>query len=291
MKKIFTMMAAVLFAAGSFAASYGIMVNGTDYHAGELNPTPGDPSFTEYMVLGLHVANGATLQLWDQENNAGWAVDLDGASTSNIVKDGDHYVCNADGNYDFYIKLKYGEDQLYIGEVEDGGNQGGGQGGNDSGSNAEAYWYWKGYVDGVDLNNELEGGIFYCGESHIEVSEAGYIFVVYQKKGVAGVQYMTDGWLGTDITHATMTNCGTCNNGNRLYIPAGNHTLYLYDNGDGTVEVSRETLSGKKLMACDDDSQDIEQSIVSNKARKVMIDGQLRIVRGGKTFDATGRQL
>jgi len=268
------------------AQSYGIMINGSDFHAGELNPNPGDPSFTEYMILGVQVAEGATLQLWDQDNKAGWAVDLDGASTTKIVKDGDHYVCNAAGCYDFYIKLKFNADQLYIGETECDGGQGG-QGGQ-GGTTGDAYWYWKGFVDNVELNNEMEGGVFDGGLSEITVNEAGYIFVVYQVHGVPGVQYMTDGWLGTELTHATMSNCGTCTNGNKLYIPAGTYTLYLYDNGDGTVELSREPLAGKTLVG---GAQAIENTEVAEKAHKVIIDGQLRIVRGEKIFDTIGRQL
>ena len=38
-------------------------------------------------------------------------------------------------------------------------------------------------------------------------------------------------------------------------------------------------------------SQAIENTPVTEKARKVFIDGQLRIIRGDKMFDATGRQL
>jgi hypothetical protein len=75
----------------------------------------------------------------------------------------------------------------------------------------------------------------------------------------------------------------------KLYIPAGTYTLYLYDNGDGSVELSREQLAGKKLM--DTGGQGIENTQVTEKAHKVFIDGQLRIVRGDKVFDATGRQL
>ena len=37
--------------------------------------------------------------------------------------------------------------------------------------------------------------------------------------------------------------------------------------------------------------QGIEKTEVTEKAHKVIIDGQLRIVRGDKIFDATGRQL
>ena len=282
MKKIFMLIAAILFAAGTFAANYGIMVNGTDFHAGEQNPNPLDPSFAEYMVLGLQVSSGATLQLWDKDNNAGWAVALDGASTSKIVLDGDHYNCTADGCYDFYIKLKFQADQLYIGEADCGGGQGG-QGGQGGGTEADAYWYWKGYVDGQDINNEIDGGIFDCGISEITVNDKGYIFVVYQVHGVPGVQYMSAAY--SEETHVTMTTSG----GEKLMIPAGTHTLYLYDNGDGTVELSREQLSGKKLVNCD--GQGVEHTVVSDKAHKMIIDGQLRIIRGDKIFDATGRQL
>ena len=38
-------------------------------------------------------------------------------------------------------------------------------------------------------------------------------------------------------------------------------------------------------------NQAIENTTVTEKAHKVIIDGQLRIVRGDKIFDATGRQL
>ena len=38
-------------------------------------------------------------------------------------------------------------------------------------------------------------------------------------------------------------------------------------------------------------NQAIENTPVTEKARKVFIDGQLRIIRGDKMFDATGRQL
>ena len=38
-------------------------------------------------------------------------------------------------------------------------------------------------------------------------------------------------------------------------------------------------------------TQDIEHTGVKAKAHKVIIDGQLRIVRGDKVFDATGREL
>lgn len=154
---------------------------------------------------------------------------------------------------------------------------------------ADAYWYWKGYVDNTPIENENDGGKFDEGISSIDVSEAGYIFVIYQAKDVAGVQYMTDGWQDFNPQHVTLTNCGVCNNGNSMHIGPGSHTLYLYDNEDGTVELSIVEIPGKKLMG--KGVEGIEDTVVKSKAHKMIIDGQLRIVRGNKVFDATGRQL
>lgn len=154
---------------------------------------------------------------------------------------------------------------------------------------SDAYWYWKGQVDGGAIENEAGGfNIFNGGMSSISVGDAAYVFVIYQEHGVQGVQYMTDGWLGFEVTHATLNACGDCPNGNKLYLPAGDHTLYLYDNGNGTVELSREELPGKTLVG---GGQGIEDNFVKEKAHKTIIDGQLRIVRGDKVFDATGRQI
>ncbi|MBR2168671.1 MAG: hypothetical protein IJ920_10265, partial [Paludibacteraceae bacterium] len=222
-------------------ASYGIMINGTEYHEGTLNASPLDPSFQEYSVTGVSVANGATLQLWDKNNNAGWAVDLDPASVAGITRDGDHYNCTAEGCYDFYIKLKMNADQLYIGACTGGGDTPGGGGGTEQ---PDAYWYYKGYIDGGDLENEAGGfNIFNCGTAHLDVASDAYLFVMFQKKGVQGVQYMTTAYVDGP-THATMVTTG----GEKMHVRAGSYTLYLYDNGDGSVELSTEQLSGKTLV-------------------------------------------
>jgi hypothetical protein len=286
MKKLFTLCAAILFAAGTFAQSYGILVNGTTYYAGtQVDEFEG---FQQYLAH-VPVESGDQLQLCDFDNKAVWAVTLNTSSVSGFSLSNDHYEVTVDGCYDFYIKLKYGQDQLYIGP---GSNCGEGvpySGGDDPVTppvtpGADAYWYWKGHVDGVDINSEIDGGLFDCGISDIEVAENAYIFVVYQVHGVPGVQYMAPSYVDGP-THATMTTTG----GDKLHIPAGNWTLYLYDNGDGTVELSYEQLSGKTLVSCE--GQGVEQTVVAEKAHKVIIDGKLRIVRGDKIFDATGREL
>lgn len=103
------------------AAPYGILVNGKHYFAGTKNPSPGDPSFDEYMALGVPLKSGDVLALYDEGAKASWAVTLDPASVPGISKTSDtQYSCTADGCYDFYIKLKYQADQLYVGKGADG---------------------------------------------------------------------------------------------------------------------------------------------------------------------------
>ena len=102
---------------GLHAASYGILINGSTYYEGTLNSSAQDPSFTEYMALGVPVNAGDQLQLYDKEEAAGWVVTLDDASTPAITVSGEHYVCSTTGCYNFYIKLKFGADQLYIGQA------------------------------------------------------------------------------------------------------------------------------------------------------------------------------
>ena len=157
MRKILLLATAIICTLSLSAASYGIKVNGTDYHAGTLNPSPLDPSFTEYSVLSVEIANGSTLQIWDADNNAGWAVNLDGASVKTIVKDGNHYNCTADGCYDFYIKLKWGNDQLYIGNGSCGGGGGGGTGCQDGPYDL--------CLNGVSVGTFVDGGFAPDGET------------------------------------------------------------------------------------------------------------------------------
>ena len=81
----------------------------------------------------------------------------------------------------------------------------------------------------------------------------------------------------------------TTTGSDKLHIPAGNYTLYLYDNGDGTVELAYQEMAGKTLIGCG--NQGIEQTMISPAAQKTIIDGQLRIIIGEKMYDATGREL
>lgn len=284
MKKIFTLFAAALMTLSMSAASYGILVNGKTYFAG--SPAGEFEGFTQYLAH-VQVAKGDYCQLYDKDNKQAWAVDLNPASVAGFTRNGDKYEVTVDGCYDFYIKLKYGQDELYIGNGSDCGTgkdiSGGDTPDPQPGVEGNPRYYYKGYIDGQDVEPS-EATIFEHGLAELEVASDAYIFILYQVDGYPGVQYMTASYVDGP-THATVLTTG----GEKFHIGAGDYTLYLYDNGDGTLEVSTEVLPGKKLA--DPQPQGIENTPATEKARKVFIDGQLRIIRGDKMFDATGRQL
>ena len=117
-KRISVILMMVLCATMSWAASYGILVNGKIYYQGaKVDEFEG---FTQYLA-NVQVVSGDKLQLYDYENKAGWAVDLNTYSESGFTREGDHYNATVSGCYAFYIKLKYQEDELYIGNGSDCG--------------------------------------------------------------------------------------------------------------------------------------------------------------------------
>lgn len=112
MKKTGLILMAMLCCTMGWAASYGILVNGKMYFQGLM--TDEFEGFQQYLAH-VQVANGDQLQLYDYDNKAAWAVDLNTYSEAGFTRSGDHYVASVSGCYDFYIKLKYQEDELYIG--------------------------------------------------------------------------------------------------------------------------------------------------------------------------------
>ena len=312
MKKLSLLFAGLLLTASMAMAdgSYGIAVNGTMYYAGTQNPNPGDPSFQEFMVLGLALNAGDNFQLYDPSGNdgqgAGWAVPLDGASVSAMSLQGDHYTCSESGCYDFYIKLKYNADQLYIGAgncgspqgttIGGGTNPGGDPGtnpGTDPGTNpggdpteGNPRYYYKGYINGQDVEPD-DATLFRGGFASLTVTTDAYVFVLYQVDGFPGVQYMcaqyTDG-----PSHATLLTNGN----DKFHIGAGEYTLYLYDNGDNTLELSTEPIPGKRLADPQAGAQQaVENITVDEQIIKRIENGQVVIIRNGVRYNALGTQL
>ncbi len=294
MKKIFTLCAAVLFAAGLLAQSYGILVNGTSYYAGE--QVAEFDGFTQYLAH-VPVVSGDRLQLCDYDNKATWVVSLDGASQGGFIVNEDHYDVTAEGCFDFYIKLKYQQDQLYIGQgtaecgegvpYSSGSTPGGDP---QPGSGAKDY-FLKGFCNGADITTptaeeQFEEGIlsytFTGDDNHL-----GYFFILVCEQGqVVGDCYMTSEF--TTDSHCTLVK-EDATHVQKLAVQEGTVTFYLYDNGDGSLELSTEPLAGKTLVGTQ--TQGIENTTVNKKAHKAVIDGRLVIIRGDKMFDVTGKQL
>ncbi len=104
----------VLCATMSFAQNYGILVNGRYYFAGEY--TDEFEGFTQYLAH-VQVNSGDYCQLYDAGNKASWAVAVNPYSVAGFTYDSlnQRYTITVTGCYDFYIKLKYQADELYIG--------------------------------------------------------------------------------------------------------------------------------------------------------------------------------
>ena len=114
----------VLLAAALQAQNYGILVNGKTYFQATKTGEP-DYQGREQYLAHVQVSQGDYCQLYDYTNKAAWAVPLDPyGAYQNFELSGDRYTVNKSGCYNFYIKLKYDDDLLY---VEEGSGCGSGQ--------------------------------------------------------------------------------------------------------------------------------------------------------------------
>lgn len=97
------------------AGNYGILVNGQTYFAADYRGKDDITGEYDEYLAHVKVSAGDYCQLYDADYNAQWAVPLDTWSVAGFTRDGNKYVVSVTGCYDFYIKLKYEADQLYIG--------------------------------------------------------------------------------------------------------------------------------------------------------------------------------
>ena len=117
MKKVFVFLAALLMTFNVSAASYGILVNGKLYFAASYEgPDPYGEGFEQYLAH-VQVNSGDYCQMYDADNKAAWAKPLNAASSAGFTYDATNqrYNVSVTGCYDFYIKLKWEADELYIG--------------------------------------------------------------------------------------------------------------------------------------------------------------------------------
>lgn len=291
MKKIFTFFAAALTALSMSAASYGILVNGKTYFAGE--QTGEFEGFTQYLAH-VQVKAGDFCQLCNGENQAVWAVDINPASVEGFTRNGNQYSVTTDGCYDFYIKLKYEADELYIGP---GSNCGegidiSGQGGGDPVEDDDVNYYAIGWINGADHGEAAydvyeDEYLFEDGKLMIDCKMGSYIAI----KDHLGNFYYSK--TATTIANESVTmdwanGWSPCE---KWAIPEGVNYIIIREAAcKGQIKLERVDKATYDAYHFGG-SQAIENTPVTEKARKVFIDGQLRIIRGDKMFDATGRQL
>lgn len=300
MKKLFTLFAAATMALGMSAASYGILVNGKTYFAGAQQDE--FEGFVQYLAK-VQVKAGDYCQLYDAENKATWAVDLNRASVAGFTRDGDKYQVTVDGCYDFWIKLKYGQDELYIGDGtgcgagqdisggQGGGDNPGGQGGGDIDID-DVNFYAIGWINGEDHGETAwdtyeDEYLFVDGKLTIDCRMGSYICI----KDHMGNFYRSRTQTTISDTQVTLEWQNGWAGGEKWAIPEGtNYIIIRSASLKGTIvleRVDKATYDAYHLES----KQAIENTAVTEKARKVFIDGQLRIMRSDKVFDATGRQL
>ncbi len=232
-------------------ASYGILINGTTYYAGTLNPAPMDPSFEEYQVLGVPVKANDQLKLYNRTIGDAWTVTLDAASTAEITLSGESYVCSADGCYDFYIKLKYEADQLYIGATSgdcsgnqgetitpgEGGNEGEGGDNPDGGEILPSDFYLMGYINGEDYNG-YDYKFNADNTLSIQFTETSYVYLLTGD----GREYMATAYIEpAEAAVGTFATTGP-NSNQKMGVPGGVDVHFtLADNGDDTYTLSYTT--------------------------------------------------
>ena len=291
MKKIFTLFAAAMMAVGMFAGNYGILVNGRYYFAGtQVDEFEG---FTQYLAH-VQVKAGDFCQLCDADNKAVWAVDLNAASVAGFTRNGDQYTVSTDGCFDFYIKLKYQQDELYIGNGSDcgdgidigGGDQPGG------GDEDDVNFYVMGWINGADAGETAYDSyddkyLFVDGKITLDCKMGSYIGV---KDHMCNFYY----FRGTDDCHEDRVTLEWANGWSpckKWAIPEGvNYIIIRSGSLKGNVILERVDKATYDAYHWGN-NQGVENTEVIEKARKVWVDGQLRIIRGDKVFDATGRQL
>ena len=288
MKKIFTLFAAALTALSMSAASYGILVNGKTYFAGtQVDEVEG---FQQYLAH-VPVKAGDFCQLCDAENKAVWAVDLNTASVEGFTRNGDKYEVSVDGCFDFYIKLKYQQDQLYIGPGSDCGEGidiSGSQGGDE-----DVNYYVMGWINGADAGEAAydvfdDQYLFVDGKITLDCQYGSYIGIKDHK---CNYYY----FKGEDNCHEDKVTLDWANGWSpcqKWAIPEGvNYIIIRQAQFKGQIQLERVDKATYDAYHWSNGNQAIDNTTVTEKARKVFIDGQLRIIRGDKMYDATGRQL
>jgi|GEM_PF-853436 len=243
--------------------NYAIRVNGTtDYGATYMGKSE-HSDHEEYMV-SVQLNAGDTFVTYDLVNNAGWVMAIEPyGEYANFTAGTASVTCNVAGCYDFYIKMMYQNDSMYIGPGtncsgggtdvggntggNEGGNTGGNEGGNDSGNTGgdlSTDYYLIGYIDGADYGSgetdweNLGDYKFVNGKVTATFKETSYVYV---KTGDLSKWFMAEEYVmpsasgASGVLYATSANPAALE---KIGIPAGTVTFTLKENADGSLTLS-----------------------------------------------------
>ena len=117
MKKFYFFLLATLLCSISLsAAPYGLLINGTTKLEAVAQSETDHQGREQFLVSCVALQQGDKVQLHDMGSGASWMCAIDPyGEYQKFTKNADHLICNVAGSYDFYIKLKYEDDMLYIG--------------------------------------------------------------------------------------------------------------------------------------------------------------------------------
>lgn len=120
MKKVyFLLLIAFCFTLSLVAAPYGLLINGATKLESTALSEPDHQGREQFKVSCVELKQGDKVQLYDFENGASWMCAIDPyGEYQKFTKSTNYLTCQSAGYYDFYIKLKYQDDMLYIGPGE-----------------------------------------------------------------------------------------------------------------------------------------------------------------------------
>ncbi len=159
MKRISVFLCFMCLCLASFSQQYGILVNGNKYFAATSTGKEGD--YDQYLAK-VTFAAGDKFALCNKSTGDTWAVDLDSYTVAGFTKTSStEYSTTNTGCFDCYIKLKFGADQLYIGNgtgCGSGEDYTPGGGGDDPGADCQDGPYAL-YINGVSAGTFVDGGM------------------------------------------------------------------------------------------------------------------------------------